>query len=455
MARVVVATGMPQGLLDRSRPTADWCLQWDGHDYNVLVNISELREVMTSEPPPLLRDILDIAAAALMSDIAVLRGSNEAWTRDIDLLIPVREPHFWEENKHRLTSILHTLTRDNFRLTFCAHEPAEEELLRPSGDAAVEVDCVSALSGGLDSLAGAVMLLRAGRKPLFVTHQSGNPQIRTAQSAIRETLEELWPGTATFAGVLLQPRKSGRFAFPEPREREISRRSRSLLFMALLAVAAHATEVEEAYFCDNGVLTVALPLSDGRIGSLSTRSTHPLVLSDFNALLEAAGVKVTVVNPFVYQTKAELIREILRPVLTPAQIQASVSCWMTGRRQRPCGGCIPCLLRRVSMLAAGAPDEAYEMDILAEPTAYRGTEAYGNLTDLLTQVMRVRSMSEAELLMQWPQLLDLASAGVAVADVIAMYRRYAEEVWNVMHEHFPTTAALMTTGDQNNQGTTE
>jgi len=169
----VVATGMPQGLLDRSRPTADWCLQWDAHDYNVLVNMSDLQEVMTSEPPPLLRDILDIATGALMSDIAVLRGSNEAWTRDIDLLIPVREPHFWEENKHRLTGILHTLTRDNFRLTFCAHEPAEEELLRPSGDAAVEVDCVSALSGGLDSLAGAVMLLRAGRKPLFVTPSRG------------------------------------------------------------------------------------------------------------------------------------------------------------------------------------------------------------------------------------------------------------------------------------------
>ena len=447
MARVVVATGMPEGLLERSRLAADWCLEWGGHDHNVLVNMSELREAMTTEPPPLLRDILDIATGALMSDIAVLRGSNEAWTRDLDLLMPVREPDFWDENRDRLAGILHALTRDNFRLTFCAHEPAEEELLRPSAEAAPEVDCVSALSGGLDSLAGAVMLLRAGRKPLFVTHQSGNPQIRNAQSAIRETLEELWPGAASFAGVLLQPRKGGRFAFPDPREREISRRSRSLLFMALLAVAAHGTQVQEAYFCDNGVLTVALPLSAGRIGSLSTRSTHPLVLSDFNALLEAAGVNVTVVNPFVYQTKTELIRGILRPVLSPDQMQASVSCWMAGRRQRPCGGCIPCLLRRISMLAAGAPDEAYEMDILADPTAYRGTEAYGNLMDLLMQVVRVRSMSDAELLMQWPQLLDLASAGVSVADVVAMYRRYAEEVWEVVHEHFPATAELMTAGD--------
>ncbi len=448
MARVVVATGMPQGLLERSRPVADWCLEWGGHECNVVVNISELREAVSIEPPPLLRDILDIAIGALMSDIAVLRGSNEAWTRDIELLMPVREPAFWDENKDRLAGILHALTRDNFRLTFCAYEPAaEEELLRPSGEAAADVDCVSALSGGLDSLAGAVMLLRAGRKPLFVTHQSGNPQIRSAQSAIRETLEELWPGVASFAGVLLQPRKGGRFAFPDSREREISRRSRSLLFMALLAAAAHGTEVEEAYFCDNGVLTVALPLSAGRIGSLSTRSTHPLVLSDFNALLEAAGVKVTVVNPFVYQTKAELIREILRPVLRPDQMQASVSCWMTGRRQRPCGGCIPCLLRRVSMLAAGAPDEAYEMDILSDPMAYRGTEADGNLMDLLTQVVRVRSMTDAELLMQWPQLLDLASAGVSVSDVVAMYRRYAEEVWGVVHEHFPATAELMAAGD--------
>jgi len=59
MARIIVATGMPAGLLARSRRTADWCLQWGTDGYNALVNLSELHAVISIEPPPLLYDILE------------------------------------------------------------------------------------------------------------------------------------------------------------------------------------------------------------------------------------------------------------------------------------------------------------------------------------------------------------------------------------------------------------
>jgi len=59
MTRIVVATGMPPGLLARNRPTADWCLQWGGEGYNALVNLSELQALISTEPPPLLYDILE------------------------------------------------------------------------------------------------------------------------------------------------------------------------------------------------------------------------------------------------------------------------------------------------------------------------------------------------------------------------------------------------------------
>ncbi len=445
MTRIIVATGMPPDLLARNRPTADCCLHWTGEGYNALVNLSELQAAISAEPPPLLYDLLSIAIAVYLSDIAVPRGRNEAWPRDLALMVPVREPAFWNHNRQQLSAILHALTKDNFRIDFCAHQHQDSGLLMPAAQAGPEADCVSALSGGLDSLAGAAMLLRADRQPLFVTHCSGNPEIRKAQAAVTETLQQFRRGASSFANLLIQPRSGpdSEFAFPAPRDREASRRSRSLLFMTLLVAAAYGAQVREAYLCENGILTVALPLSAGRIGSLSTRSTHPAVLHEFNALLQAADLSVTILNPFVHQTKAELIRDILRPVLRPEQIQGSISCWMAGRHHRQCGGCLPCLLRRVSMLTAGMPDEAYEIDVLAEPAAYRGTEAYGNLIDLLTQAVEVRQHSDAELLMKWPQLLDLPATGVAVADVLAAYRRYADEVWQVMHEHFPAAAELM------------
>lgn len=445
MARIVVASGMPSRVLDQSRASADLCLEWLLDEHNAVANVTGLLNCVSTEPPVLIRDLVDIALGVFLTDIAFQRGRNESWVRNFDMLIPVRNPAFWRENTLRLTSILHGLTGDNFALSFCSHDDRFPELLTPTAAVPPAADCVAALSGGIDSLAGAVMLMRTGRKPLFVMHQSGNPRVRTNQDRVVSALNDFSPGIGVFASTFIQPRAAAKVAYPFPPapERENSRRSRAFLFMTLIAAAAAAIGVSEAYLCDNGILTVALPLSRGRIGAQSTRSTHPLILRDFNMLMQSAGVDVTVTNPFIYQTKAELINTIIRPVIPPDEILATVSCWMAGRKQRQCGGCIPCLLRRISLLAAGLPDEAYEMDVLAEPEAYRGTDAYTNLVDMLNQTGRIRRATDTELIMNWPELLDLASADVSATDVIAMYRRYADEVWSVVSEHFPATARLL------------
>lgn len=451
MARVIVETGMPPDMLERAGQGADWGVQWLGDGCNVMADLEQLQAAIYTQPPVLTRDILDIALALYTADIVVPRGRNEAWTRELSLLVPVRQPDFWEQNLPALLAILHGLTRDNFYLDFCERVEDCPELLRPvgalgsAGTRSRSVDCVCTLSGGVDSLAGGTMLLRADRRPLFVSHRSGNPHVRGRQTVAERSLDAIRPDSAVFANLVVQPRpdSGGEYRFPVAGERETSRRLRSFLFMAMLTAAAAGVDVEEAYLCDNGILTIALPMSPGRVGSLSTRSTHPSVLAGFNALARAAGMKTTILNPFIYRTKAEIISDILRPVLTPDQIQATTSCWMSGRRSRPCGGCIPCLLRRISMLAAGLPDEAYEIDLLDDPELYRGTEAYDNLIDLLTQAVRLASGTDEHLLAQWPQLLDLASSGVSVGDALAMYRRYADEVGRVMREHFPASALLM------------
>ncbi|MFO7947673.1 MAG: 7-cyano-7-deazaguanine synthase, partial [Armatimonadota bacterium] len=352
---VVVASGMPPEHLHRVQPGADVCIDWTSDRRNALVSISEITSRCQVEPPGIIQDLFDIAVAVYLADIAILRGKNEDWTRSIDLLIPVRDPAFWQAKAAILNRTLHELTRDNFSLEFTAHSGERfYEFDCPGSDTP---DCVSALSGGIDSMAGAVMLLRADRRPLLITHQSGNPYVRRARDRVVETLDEFRPGQSTAVCATIQPRRNGddAWSFPPAEQRENSRRSRAFLFISLTLLAAVCAGVSEVYVCDNGVLTVALPLTDGRVGSLSTRSTHPVVIAGINSLLEGAGVSVRVANPFVYQTKAELIGDILRPVLTPAEIQQTVSCWMTGRRSRQCGGCIPCLLRRISMLAAGLP----------------------------------------------------------------------------------------------------
>ncbi len=419
-------------------------LDWTADRRNSVCEISPLRAISTHLLSPVIVDLLDIATAVYLADVATVRGSHEEWVRDIRISVPVREPDLWHASRQDLCHLLYVLTRDRIELDLPQGRPAPpcppQEPTTPP-----DVDCVCLLSGGLDSLAGAVMLLRTGRRPLFVSHQSGNPTVEAVQRRILAILSNHWPGQFTAVGIRVSPSQhsSQALPFPAPQLREKSRRARSFLFTTLGAVAAQAVGVSEVYLCENGILTAALPLTPARVGSLSTRSTHPMALSIFGDILERAGIPCTVENPFIQQTKGEVLRTCLKPSLTPQEIGASVSCWAAGRHNRPCGGCVPCILRRLSLLSAGLPDEACMVDVLATPEQYRGTEAYGNLIDLLTQAATFMTKTELDLLLEYPQLVDLHTAGTNVEDTVRTLKRHAAEVYAVCEEHFPASAALM------------
>lgn len=421
-------------------------LSWEGPTRNVSRNLQGLQALLPRPASPLGQDLLDIATAIYMTDIAVLRGRNEQWVRNLALTVPVREPTFWQERAGDLSYLLYVLTHDAMRFEFLQREEPVEQAPATAPAAPYAADCVSLLSGGIDSLAGAVMLVKTGRRPLFVSHHSGNATVLAAQASVRQTVERLSGKPAAAGEVRLCA--NGRiteesFFFPPMNQREPSQRSRSLLYMALAVTAAEAQGVREVYAFENGILTVAIPFSSARVGGLSTRSTHPKVIALVNELCQRAGLQCELLNPFLYQTKAEIIRDVLRPALSPFEIQKTVSCWAAGRSSRQCGGCVACLIRRLSMLAGGLPDEAYDLDILGQPDGYPGTDAYTNLVDLLSQCGDFLRSSDMELLRLAPELLDLQSADVSLTEVLAMYRRYAAEVCDVVSQHFPRAARLL------------
>ena len=394
--------------------------------------------------PPLALDMVDLAAAVYLTDIAVARGRLEEWTRSISLAAPVRRPDFWNAAATDFRALLYNLTHDNFEVTFYQRP----DVPGPEGadvlPADFEPDCVCMLSGGVDSLAGAVTLQTGGRSPMYAMHRSGNPAVLTAQGRVLGAIEGHWPEACGFAPYHVAPHTTERsLPFPAAEEREPSRRARSLLFLAVAEAAAVACGVDEVFMFENGVLSAALPLTLARAGSMSTRSTHPTLLRGFNGLCERAGLAPRVTNPFIYQTKADLVRDVLRPALSPAEVQGTVSCWATGRANRQCGGCVPCLLRRIAMLHAGLPDEAYMVDVLAEPARYAGTDAYGNLMDVLRSARDMLEGSDDEILVSRPGLVALEAAGISSREIILMFRRHAEQVRDVLACHFPQAAKLM------------
>lgn len=422
---------------------ADTLIDWRTERANVTVDLSEMPAPAGLSAPAL--DLLDVAIGIYIADIAVMRGEREAWPREITLAIPVREPRLWSSIGRDLSRLIYALTRDSFTLHFYAVPDLSEMGYECAPASEERVDCVSMLSGGLDSLAGAVMLQETGRRPLYSMHRSGNPTVLTAQRNVVRSIQSHWPGGSHTAPCLVAPSSAGNdaLAFPPAEQREPSRRARSLLFMALATVAAQAVSGNEVYMCENGLLTAGLPLSPSRTGSMSTRSTHPAAINLFNDIVARAGLDGLVVNPFVYETKADLIRNILKPHLTPREIQATISCWAAGRGNRQCGGCIPCLLRRIGMAYAELPEEAYMIDVLGRPDEYVGTDAWGNLVDLLRHARRIAEQSDAELVAEQPAILALSAAGVEIGEIIAMLRRHANQTLGVVDECFPRAARLI------------
>ena len=118
-------------------------------------------------------DLALIAATVTAADTRVSRSteSQDSWTREIDLYVPVRDPALWAAAAVQIDKMLRFLTGDHWRLFVRArHRDYEQIVRRPAGIRQPPFDCVCLFSGGLDSFVGAIDLLAAHRNPLFVSH---------------------------------------------------------------------------------------------------------------------------------------------------------------------------------------------------------------------------------------------------------------------------------------------
>lgn len=107
-------------------------------------------------------DLLSIAMAAVTADLAGHRNkSPDGWTREFDLTIAVIDPEFWNSQADEIARLLSFLTTDRWLIRFIGggHMPKPPQVpVEPSEE------CVTLLSGGLDSLIGAIDLTASGKK---------------------------------------------------------------------------------------------------------------------------------------------------------------------------------------------------------------------------------------------------------------------------------------------------
>lgn len=313
-------------------------------------------------------DLLVLAATAYAADTRISREfeSQDAWTREIRLVIPVRDVEAWNAVGNHVERILGFLTGDIWMVGFRPRPDAFADAV-PRGTGSTlpaQFSKVALFSGGLDSLIGAIDTLEAGGTPLLVSH-AADPATSSAQDATFDALKAQYAGPferlrawITFPTNLVQDVAS-----------ESTTRGRSFMFFALAVCAGTALgRPFEVHVPENGLISLNVPLDVLRLGANSTRTTHPFYIARWNELVEALGIPCTIRNPFWNKTKGQMVRGCANQKVLKDVVGHSVSCSAPakGRWQglgiQHCGYCLPCLIRRAALQAAWGAN--------ADPTVY-------------------------------------------------------------------------------------
>jgi hypothetical protein len=283
-------------------------------------------------------DFLSIAMAAFAADRFVVRaGSPNGWTRVIGLEIALVDPVAWRPLQAKVEAALRFLTGDVWHLSFRDGGQPAPNIPQKQHDR----DAICLFSGGLDSFLGALALQNDRRRPFLVSQGS---------------TKEIGPQINLAAALgLTGHRFEGRVAERWRQPYEGSTRARSILFFGYGAVAASACGLPEVLVPENGLIAINPPFTVRRMGSLSTRTTHPHFIALLNEIWAAAGLGLTIRNPCFDLTKGEMLRQASHLNLA-ALAAASYSCGKGKRANMQCGRCVPCLIRRASFHAAGIGD---------------------------------------------------------------------------------------------------
>lgn len=382
-------------------------------------------------------DLAILAAVVTAADTRISRtiDSQDGWTREIDLYLPVEQPDVWSSQAPLIERNLHFLTGDLWRVFFRARHAAYEKIIdSPTELLSPPFQSVCLFSGGLDSFVGAVDLLAANENSLFVSHYwdvSTSSQNLCAQ------------GIGTIYGDMTPRHVRARVGFPDDLVQgsapEKTTRGRSFLFLALAALAGSALASPTIFIPENGLISLNVPLDPLRLGAWSTRTTHPFYLARWQEMLDYLGISATIRNPYRFKTKGEMLSGSANPTFVRQHVGETISCssvtkarWL-GLPLGHCGYCAPCLIRRAAIRAAfGNDPTTYSLsNLTARPLDGRSAESEHVRSFQLMGRRLSQSPGIEQVLVHKPgPLFDYPTADIT--NYAAVFQRGIEEVGNIL-----------------------
>lgn len=312
-------------------------------------------------------DIITLATMVYMADTRISRTlhSQDSWTREIALNIPVYLDSIWQSQVATIERMLCFLTGDIWRIAFIKRKKILEENTHLKNDS---YDRVSLFSGGMDSLISSINELEDKKNILLVSH-AGDSLTKKAQKEIVSAFDINYPKTEHKRIDLWMVFERNYIPFGGS---ENTTRSRSFLFISsALFVMSGTKNLLNLMVPENGTIALNVPLDNLRVGSHSTRTTHPFYLKMWNSLLKNLGTEFSVSNPYWNKTKGEMADQCRNKELLYDLMTKSFSCSSPGKarwrgvKPQHCGYCVPCLIRRAAMYKAFGkdPTEYTEIDI--------------------------------------------------------------------------------------------
>ncbi|PZQ33288.1 MAG: hypothetical protein DI562_01985 [Stenotrophomonas acidaminiphila] len=272
----------------------------------------------------------------------------DGWARRIKLKVALADAAPWQAVIPTLERALGFLSGDEWSLRIIGggEEPPEARTRVQHKVSLAGSDCVCLYSGGLDSAIGALDLRSQGRRPVLVSHAYPRDAARQ-----EELLSHLGGGVVRFATSAHPVARLGR-------GHDVQMRTRSFNFLAMGALMATALGGgrKTLFVPENGLIAINPPLTNRRIGALSTRTTHPHYLRLVQSVLDTVGIDVALVNPYAQMTKGEMMTNCAEQLRLGRMAKRTVSCGKWKRSGMQCGRCVPCLIRRASFHAAGRQD---------------------------------------------------------------------------------------------------
>lgn len=315
---------------------------------DVIISHDQLRQYLAQRLQPEDVDLLLLAGVVARIDRTVKRHLASGWARRLHVKMCVHEPERWERADVRvsLQEALNLLTGDTWSFEFYSRSAVEQALQLELFSCAPTQVATMPYSGGLDSYCGLASWAPAPVKSRLLVHT------RNGQSS-RALVEQTLKGQPVH-------HVSVPISIPGLSHAEDTYRARTFTFLVAAAVGARLGNGTDIIVSENGQGALGPALVQFP-GEHPYYSTHPLFTRRLSVLLKAIwadGYDVRFLHPAVWHTKGEVLSKLTARGAAP-RWQVTRSCSRMNPRNKgagapeQCGVCGGCLLRRLSLDAAG------------------------------------------------------------------------------------------------------